>query len=273
VLTGIERIGFDTLWMSDTPSLPSTDPFAGIAFAAAVTTRVKLGANFIPFGREPYLVAHQLAQLDRISSGRLLVNLVPGLDQPEERAALGTAGQHRGRMMDQLIPRLRAWWAGEEVPAGSGARLSVLPVQEPLEIWLGGSGPEAIDRAGRLADGWLGSLVSPDRAGVIREQIQATAAAAGRRVDPEHFGLSLSYARDAGDVDRAVRRRRPIRRELSGTDDLNELVPVGRHALRLLVRRLIDQGLSKFAVRPIAPVESWPDELEWLAGAVLDLQT
>jgi probable F420-dependent oxidoreductase len=273
ILTDLEGHGFDTLWMSDVPSLPSTNPFAGIAYAAAVTGRVKLGANFIPFGRKPYLVAHELAQLDRLASGRLLVTLVPGLDLPGERAALGTDGRHRGRMMDGLIPLLRAWWSGAEVPDTAGLRLPVLPVQEPLEIWLGGSGPDAVERAGRLADGWLGSLVSPDRAGVIRADIEAAAAGAGRSIDPEHFGLSIGYARHAGDVDRAVRLRRPLRADLAGTDDLNELVPVGREALRLLVSRLVDRGLSKFVVRPIAPVESWAEELKWLADAVLDLQT
>jgi probable F420-dependent oxidoreductase len=273
VLTDLERLGFDTLWMSDVPSLPATDPFAGIAFAAGVTRRIRLGANFIPFGREPYLLAHELAQLDRLTAGRLLVTLVPGLDLPGERAALGTAGRHRGRLMDELIPLLRAWWAGCERPEGSGLRLPVLPVQEPLELWLGGSGPEAIERAGRLADGWLGSLVSPDRAGVIRSGIEAAAARAGRSFDPEHFGLSIGYARDADDVERAVRLRRPPRPELSGTNDLNELVPVGRDALRTLVSRLVEHGLSKFVLRPLAPVETWADELAWLAGTVLDLQT
>ena len=50
-------------------------------------------------------------------------------------------------------------------------------------------------------------------------------------------------------------------------------VPVGAAALRALIGRLIDAGLSKFVVRPVAPTTSWPDELGWLADAVLDLQT
>jgi probable F420-dependent oxidoreductase len=268
VCVAAEEKGFDTLWLSDVPSLPATDPMVGAAYAAAVTRRVRLGINLIPFGSTPYVVAHRLAQLDRLTGGRLLVTLVPGLDLPGEREALGTAGRHRGRMIEELVPELRTLWAGG---------LPVLPVQDPLEIWLGGSGPEAIGRAGRVADGWLGSLVSPRRAGEIVGAIQSEATAAGRAVDPEHFGLSIGYARDQAGVEaaartrlRAVRSRRP---DLDPGVDPSDLVPVGSGALRRLVAQLVEAGLSKFVVRPVGPVEDWDGELDWLAGTLLDLQT
>jgi alkanesulfonate monooxygenase SsuD/methylene tetrahydromethanopterin reductase-like flavin-dependent oxidoreductase (luciferase family) len=146
----------------------------------------------------------------------------------------------------------------------------VTPVQDPLEVWLGGSGPEAIKRAGRLSDGWLGSLASPDRAGELREAIQEEAAAAGRTIDPEHFGLSIGYARQPEDVGRAVRLRRA---RPNDPTNLTELIPIGAGALRDLVGQLVDRGLSKFVVRPVAPVDDWSDELGWLAATVLDLQT
>lgn len=265
-----EARGFDTLWMSDVASVPSAEPGLGIAYAAACTRAVRLGANFVPFGVEPYLVAHRLAQLDRLTGGRLLVTLVPGLDLPAERQALGTAGRHRGRLMEQLVGSLRLWWAGGS--PGSEPALAVLPVQDPLEVWLGGAGPDAVARAGRVADGWLGALVSPRRAGEVRRAIEEEAERAGRRIDPEHFGLSIGYARRREDLERAPRLRVGRRSE----EDLAELVPVGVSALRELVGKLVDAGLSKFVVRPLAPVTSqdaWSDELGWLADAVLDLQS
>ncbi len=273
VVEQVESAGFDTLWMSDVPSVPATDPSLGVAFAAARTRRLHLGMNLIPFGSTPYLVAHRMAQLDRLTGGRLLLTFVPGLDLPGERDALGTAGRHRGRMMEELVPRLRSWWAGEPV---DGLALPVLPVQQPLEVWLGGSGPDAIGRAGRVADGWLGSLVSPRRAGQIRDAIQAEAAAAGRTIDPEHFGLSIGYARRPEDVERAARLR-PLRpRRPENAADPSELVPIGAEALRRLTGQLVDEGLSKFVVRPLVPLDSaeaWSEELAWLADTVLDLQT
>lgn len=273
LVAGIEERGLDTLWLADVPSLPSSEPQLAVAYAAALTRRVKLGVNLIPFGTTPYLLAHRIAQLDRLTGGRLLVTLVPGLDLPGERAALGTTGRHRGRMMDEMLPLLRRLWAGEAVEiAGARTALPVRPLQEPLEVWLGGSGPEAVARAGRLSDGWLGSRVTPARAGRLRGQIQAEAARAGREISPEHFGLSIAYARRPEDLERAGR-------PAPAGPDLSDLVPVGADALRRLVGQLVSEGLSKFVLRPVAPPtryegpSGWAEELDWLGGAVMDLQT
>ncbi len=249
--------------------MAATDPFLAVAYAAARSTRLKLGVNLVPFGYEPFVFARQVAQLDQLTGGRLLVTLVPGLDQPGERAALGLVGAHRGRRLDATIPDLVTWWGGGEVATadGDGLRLGVAPRQDPLEIWLGGTGPEAIRRVGRLADGWLGSLVAPARADEIRARIHDEAAAAGRSIDPEHFGLSIPYARDVDDLAGAAGLRRSTNPELA------QLVPVGQAGLRELIGQLTDVGLSKFVLRPVTAQPSWRDELPWLADAVLDLQT
>lgn len=204
---------------------------------------------------------------------------------------MGTSGRRRGDLIEEMLPELRCWWTGEEVDLGDGttAKLAVTPTQAPLEVWLGGSGPGAIRRAGRVADGWLGARVSPERAGEIRREILRQAEMSGRTIDPEHFGLSLAYARSAADLDRAKRIRPPRLAPHpseprnaphgAGYDRPHEAVPVGVSALRDLVGRLVDEGLSKFVVRPAAPPEEasggsgWPAELEWLAAALLDLQS
>jgi probable F420-dependent oxidoreductase len=279
-VTEAEQLGFDTLWFSDLPVLPATDPILSVAMAAAWTTRIKLGVNLVPFGYEPFVFARHVAQLDRLSGGRLLLTIVPGLDQPGERQALGIGNAHRGRLLDEFIPKLRSLLAGDAVageanPGAAGEEnqaqaipaLPVRPVQDPLEIWLGGSGPEAVRRAGRLSDGWLGSLMTPARAGEIRLRIEQEAEAAGRSIDPEHFGLSIGYARERSDLERTVQiRRRP-------QVDLAEVVPIGAQALRELIDELVGAGLSKFVVRRIAPPSSAEEELTWLAGTLLDLQT
>jgi alkanesulfonate monooxygenase SsuD/methylene tetrahydromethanopterin reductase-like flavin-dependent oxidoreductase (luciferase family) len=267
VVTGAEERGFDSIWFSDLTVLPGTNPFLAVSFAAAVSHRLRLGVNLVPFGYQPYVFARQVAELDQITAGRLLITLVPGLDRADERAALGISRQHRGRLLDALIPDLRCWWAGElvKVPNAENTelRLAVLPRQNPLEVWLGGSGPEAIRRAGRLADGWLGSNVTPRTAGFIRAQILEEASQAGRTIDPEHFGLSIPYARQESDLERASQLQ--TRTQVS--------VPIGVRPLRTLIDALIDQGLSKFVLRSAAPVLWWPDELNWLSDVVFDLQT
>src|SRR5215210_2571488 len=196
IVDALELLGFDTIWLSDVPMGAQVDPLVGLAFAAGRTTRLKLGANLVPIGRNPMLVAKQLAQLDRLSRGRVLLSLVPGLDQPGERQALGIGDAHRGRLIDEIIPLLRAWWSGAMVDHHSerysftGIAVRPTPQQHPLEIWLGGVGPAALRRAGRLSDGWLGAGITPAEAGVAVAQIVAAATEAGRSIDPEHFGLS-----------------------------------------------------------------------------------
>jgi alkanesulfonate monooxygenase SsuD/methylene tetrahydromethanopterin reductase-like flavin-dependent oxidoreductase (luciferase family) len=142
------------------------------------------------------------------------------------------------------------------------------PLQDPLEVWLGGMARSALLRAGRLSDGWLPSLCTPEEAASGRAAIEAVAAEAGRRMDPEHFGVSLSYTLSsipAAQVARVARRRPGV--------DPAALIPVGYAALREMLQRFIDVGFSKFVVRPAETPTSWPDELDRLAAGVLSLQT
>jgi probable F420-dependent oxidoreductase len=270
----LEASGFDGIWLSDLPVAPVIDPLLGLALVAGRTTRLRLGANVVPLGRNPFLLAKELAQLDRISNGRLLLSFVTGIGAPGEREALGLGGAGRGDVLEEVLGLLRAWWAGETVEHTSerwsftGLAAVARPVQDPLEVWLGGRGPKALDRVGRVADGWLGAQVTADEACAARQRIQASAEKAGREIDPEHFGLSIAYARASPDQEllRTLAARRP------DIDPLT-ILPVGAAALRSAINDYIKAGLSKFVVRPMAAVESWIDESEWLADAILDLQT
>ena len=129
----------------------------------------------MPIGRNPLLLAKQLAQIDQLSGGRLLLMIVPGIGSPAEREALGMLGADRGAYLDEVVPLLRRFWSGEPVEHHSDrfsfAKLTVhpRPVQDPLELWLGGSGPKALARAGRLADGWLGAALTASEAGLARD--------------------------------------------------------------------------------------------------------
>ncbi|HTU96715.1 MAG TPA: LLM class flavin-dependent oxidoreductase [Solirubrobacteraceae bacterium] len=270
----LESSGFDGIWLSDLPVAPTLDPLLALALAAGRTQRLRLGANVVPLGRNPFLLAKELAQLDQISAGRLLLSFVTGLGQPGEREALGLDGASRGAVLEETLALVRAWWDGKSVTHRS-ERWSFTelaspgrPVQDPLEVWLGGRGPQALDRVGRVADGWLGAQLTPAETGVARERIVEAAARAGREVDPEHFGLSIAYTHGEppAEVLRGVHARR---RDI----DPRELVPRGADGLRAFVSGCVESGLSKFVVRPAAPVTSWVEEAAWLADAILDLQT
>ena len=272
LVTSIDDLGFDSLWLSEVLTGPVIDPVVGLAWAAASNPRVKLGTTMLLPGRNVLRLAKQLASLDVLCRGRLLVTLVPGLTYAPEREAIGVEPKQRGAFIDEALPLLRRLWAGETVshdgPAGSlrEVKLTPLPVQQPLEVWLGGTLPAALERCGRLSDGWLPSLCTPEEAAAGRVVIDEAAAKAGRSISPEHFGMSIGYAREP--IDPATARTMVARRPRA-----LELTPVGFPALRQLLERFLAVGFSKFVLRPVVPPKSWRAELEALSAAVGDLQT
>ncbi|MCB1748245.1 MAG: LLM class flavin-dependent oxidoreductase [Gammaproteobacteria bacterium] len=275
-LAHCEHLGFDTLWLSDIPLGPGGDPLVSLACAAGCTRRLKLGANLVPLGRNPWWLAKQLAQLDQLSGGRLLLSFVPGLGSPPERAALGYTRGDRGRAIETVMDLCRRWWAGEAVTAEfegarfDGVTLDLRPRQAPLEVWLGGKGPLALARVARAGDGWLTAAVTPAEATAGRRSIEQQAVACGRAVDPEHFGISIPVSRDTPPP--AALAALKARRD---DGDLSQVVATGREALRALVRAHLDGGLSKFVLRPLNALErraDWRTDLEWMADSVLDLQ-
>jgi probable F420-dependent oxidoreductase len=272
LVSGLDELGFDSLWLSEVLTGPVLDPVVGLSWAAAANPRVKLGTTMLLPGRHVVRLAKQLASLDVLCRGRLLVTLVPGLTYPPERDAIGVDPKRRGAVIDETLPLLRRLWAGETVShdgvAGSfrDVKLSPLPVQQPLEVWLGGTVPAALARCGRLSDGWLPSLCTPEEAAAGRVVIEAAAARAGRSISSEHFGVSIGYS--SKPIDPATARVMAARRPRS-----LELTPIGWPALRQLIERFIAVGFSKFVVRPVTTPASWRAELEALAAAVGDLQT
>lgn len=272
-----EQLGFDTVWLSDIPLGPLGDPLISLAYAAAHTRRLKLGANLVPLGRHPLWLAKQLAQVDRLSQGRLLISFVPGLGSAAERHALGYVDTDRSTGIDDMLTLMRRWWSGEAVTGEwHGLRFDEVavtprPVQQPLEIWFGGISKSALERVARLADGWLTSAATPAEAGAGRASIERRAAELGRTVDADHFGISVPFSRDepAEETLTALRERRKDR-------DLRDIVAVGAPGLRALSQAHIDAGISKFVVRPLTALSHaspWRDDLHWLADAVLPLQT
>jgi probable F420-dependent oxidoreductase len=204
----------------------------------------------------------------------LLLVFVPGLTDRFEDQALGIPVKERGAYIDEVLPLARRLWSEDSI-SHRGARfcydditLEPKPVQQPLEVWLGGNAKSALRRAGQLSDGWLPSACTPTEAAAGRAAIESAAAEANRHVDPEHFGISLAYARDAISEGQAARiaRRRP------GLDPAT-LIPVGMAGVREMLQRYVDVGFSKFVLRPGEAPRSWSAELDDLAHGVLTLQT
>ena len=267
LVADLAELRFDSLWVSEVLTGPGPDPLIALATAAQLHPKLKLGTTMLLPGRNEVRLAKSLATLDVLSRGRLLLTFVPGLAHGPERDAVGVPVPWRGDAIERTLPRLRRWWAGDEV---DGITVRPRPVQDPLEPWLGGLAPASLDRCGRLADGWLGAACTPRQAAAAREAINEAARRAGRGIDPEHFGISIGYTHQPlDDRQLAALAARTRGREV----DPRALVPVGYGALRATLTSFIDAGMSKFVLRPMAVRGSWREELAGLADAVLPLQT
>jgi probable F420-dependent oxidoreductase len=224
-------------------------------------------------GRHPVLVAKQLASLAGLAPGRVLpaFGLQPAL--PAERALFPVPAGQRGAVFDEALTLLRLLLTTDVVSFSGrfftvdGASVGALPAK-PLDLWLGGSAPEGLRRVGRLADGWLGALLTPAQARDAVATINAAADEAGRTVDSDHFGISLAVA--FGGIPDALaaslRRRRP-------DADPATLVADGWAGARALISGYVAAGLSKFVIRPAGPVASFTEFIDGLAAELMPLQT
>jgi len=268
--------GFDSLWLPEVLTRPGPDPLVGLSWVSGACPKLKVGTTMLLPGRNLVWLAKAVGTLDQLSGGRFLLTFVPGLALGGERSAIGIPTAQRAALMEDALPVLRRLWAGEAVShdgiAGSFADVSVSPrpVQEPFDVWLGGNVPSALERCGRLADGWIPAFCTPADAAAGKEVIDRVAAEHGRAISPEHFGVSLAYAPDGFDV--ASLASTPLARRARGRP-LEEIIPVGMAGLRAMVERFLEVGFSKFIVRPLGPPENWRAELDVLAAEVGHLQT
>jgi probable F420-dependent oxidoreductase len=197
VATAAEGAGYHSLWSFQRLLVPAgssmepvyqsvLDPMAALAFVAAVTSRIRLGVAIInlPFVSPGYL-AKQAASLDVLSGGRHDLGLGIGW-MPAEFALTGADMPHRGARAAEYVRMLRALWAGTvpstvagafyEVPAGAQLPRPVQPGGPP--VLLGGMARPALQRVGRIADGWVTSsrtdLLKIDKLiAVVRESAEA----------------------------------------------------------------------------------------------------
>ncbi|HEX2578430.1 MAG TPA: TIGR03619 family F420-dependent LLM class oxidoreductase [Aquihabitans sp.] len=275
LVDALEELRFDSLWLSDRLTGHAPDPLTALAFAAGRTERLKLGTSVLVLpGRNPVVLAKEMASLDRLSDGRFLPAVGLGAADPVEHGAFGVARAERSPWFDEALGLMRRLWTEDRV-THEGERFTVRdltirpkPVQAPLEVWLGGQAPSELRRVGRVGDGWLPSFCTVADVAEGWPVVTASAAEQGRSIDPEHLGALVAYARtEVPDPVRALlARRRP------GLDP-RDVVPVGLGSLRHRLEELVAVGASKFVVLPLEEPDDWHAEVSAVADAVGDLQT
>jgi probable F420-dependent oxidoreductase len=165
-----ERAGCGSLWTTDHILMPKNsgtpyerifDSITTLAFLADVTDKVQLGISslIIPM-RNPVIVAKQLATIDNLSDGRLMLTIGAGWNE-KEFAHLGSNFHNRGKRLDASIRLIRALWKGETSFKSrvlglefSDAVFEPRPIQKHLTIWIGGTSKAAMKRAATLGDAW-----------------------------------------------------------------------------------------------------------------------
>ena len=167
----IDRLGYDSLWVGDHLSfaIPILDPFIQLAQAATFSARLELGIGvyLLPL-RHPGPVAKQAATLDHLSGGRLILGVGVGGEFETDFQVAGVKKSERGARLTESIEVLRKLWSGEAISHdGKYYSFPELAMAPPARqaggppIWCGGRSKAALYRAGKLSDGWLSYVVTP----------------------------------------------------------------------------------------------------------------
>jgi probable F420-dependent oxidoreductase len=192
-----EALGFRDLWVTENTldHVTCLDPVVVLTYAAAVTTRIRLGASVVVLAiHSPLMVAHQWATLDHVSNGRAILGVGLGREHHYRQFEVPEAG--RVRRFREEVELIKALWTQPSVTYHGrfyqleGGTMSPKPVQRPhVPIWMGVGHPDAVRRTATIADGWMGSGGSSiaefgQSVPVLREALEK----AGR--DPDRFPIS-----------------------------------------------------------------------------------
>ena len=191
--------GYDSLWVGDHISfhIAILDPFLQLAQAAVLSRRLILGTGvyLVPL-RHPTPVAKQVATLDHLTEGRFIFGVGVGGEFKREYEACGVPIGERGARLGEAIPLLRKLWSGEPAThRGRFFNFEGVTMQPPPRqpggppIWCGGRSDAALSRIGRLTDGWMSYVVTPEMFRQGLDKIAAAATEAGRVFD-EGFGTA-----------------------------------------------------------------------------------
>jgi probable F420-dependent oxidoreductase len=175
-----EAAGFDAVSLTEHP-IPhdawlatgghdALDPFVGLSFAAAATTRLRVLTNLTPLPyRNPALLAKTVATLDRLTGGRVILGVGAGY-LVEEFAAVGVDFDERNDLFDESLEVMRLIWTGESV-SYSGRHFEIdrctanpTPAQERVPVWIGGNSALSRRRVAEGAQGWM-PMPNPRSAG------------------------------------------------------------------------------------------------------------
>ena len=213
-----EDAGLDSVWLGDSVTAkPRHDPLTMLAGIAARTQRIGMGtAVLLPILRNPVVLAQQLATVDQLSEGRLIVGIGIGQDLPAVRAEFDAVGVPFDKRVGRMMEGVRLWkalWSGEPVEHDGRWTLANVAIGPKAyrpsgpPIWASGSVPAALKRCAVNFDGWFPA--GPGDAakwGSQFAELQKFAAEAGRSNDAVTGAayLTLSIGEDTAEAEDAL---------------------------------------------------------------------
>lgn len=273
-----EELGWDSVWFSDriVGSAWRIDPIAGMAMVAGRTETLKFGTGVLLMSmRSPVTAARELASIDLLSNGRLVLGVGVGQESPIEYEAMGVRKSDRGRRLDEAIIVMRRLWTEDRVVYESpflklaDVGIAVRPKQANIPIWIGSRSEAGLRRTGRLGDGWLPTQLTPDEVAAGIARIKEHAAEAGRAIPDDHYGLQISsYLVERGSVPDYVKERHLLNRRPGVAPERINLLGTPDEVMAR-VREYVDAGATKFVFNPACGADEMLDQMRLQAEAIV----
>jgi alkanesulfonate monooxygenase SsuD/methylene tetrahydromethanopterin reductase-like flavin-dependent oxidoreductase (luciferase family) len=281
----VDRCGYDSLWVGDHISFPVPifDPLLQLAQAAVVSRRLTLGTSvlLLPL-RHPTPIAKQVTTLDHLTEGRLILGVGVGGEFPKEYAACDVPHNERGARLAEGVQVLRKFFSGQPVTHQGRfyGPFEDVPMRPPPRqlggppIWFAGRKEAALRRIGRLGDGYLAYVITPDVYRAALLTIAVAADVAGRPSGPFGTGHLLFTRLDStyeAALDRAtetlsVRYAMDFRKAAARYCALGTPEEVAER-----IREFHAAGVRHVVLDLLGPYEERRHQIEWFAEAALPL--
>ncbi len=279
-----EVLGFDSIWSTDHLSFqnPILEAVVSLSAMAGWTERITLGTGvlLLPL-RHPSLVAKQIASLDFLSGGRVILGVGVGGEGAKDFDAVEVPRNERGARCNEAMDVLRLLWT-EQPASHSGrfyhfedVRMEPPPIQSGgPPLWVGGRSKAALRRVAERGDGWLAYFVSPERFASQWAQVGEYAEKAGRDPDALTPGFTTAIAMDP-DAGRAHARLAEHLTQRYGmpfeTERVRGLAVAGTPAeCRDRIGEYRDAGATSFVFLLTGPVEAMVEETEAIYREVVE---
>jgi alkanesulfonate monooxygenase SsuD/methylene tetrahydromethanopterin reductase-like flavin-dependent oxidoreductase (luciferase family) len=279
-----DRAGYDSIWVGDSiVAKPRLEALTTLAYVAGIAPRVRLGtAVLLPALRHPIVLAQQIANVDQISRGRLILGLGVGWSLPSaarEWAACGADHKRRVRRLEEHVTVWRKLWRGDPLTERGDdfalaehtiGPLPWNPAGPPVLITAGNRGemlPAQFDRFARLGDGIITTYLHAEECRIVRERADEALARYGRAL-PDFPLCVYTTVRMEDDVRTAERATAAFLAAYYG-GDVHERGTMGlgpADAVIATLRRYADAGATDLCIRfvgddQMAQLERFTDQV------------